>query len=471
MITSSTPTTLQAVVGLAYRLTNDVIRSSRVPKRNDNERKRQNDQQRKQDQNQQNKTRQVTRNYGVATHEQVTLPRAPNNNNNNAGNPRSPARGRVHVIRAEKAVQNQTMRIEVFVSLEIRPLLEQKSKSLDEAYTIEYANGHEYEAREILLNCRLNLNDELFNIDLIPIELKNFDVVKSIREIPMVKNYPEVFPKDLPGPPPSRQVEFQIDLVPGAALMAKAPYHLALPEMKELSAQLQELLSKGLIRPSSSPWGAPVLFLQGVTYVSNIDLRTGYHQLKVREEDVPKTACWIRPYLDKFMIVFIDDILIYSRSKAEHEQHLNTILSLLKDEKLYSKFSKCELWLREVQFLGHVVNAKGIHVNPAGMVSKLLKKIGDMRTLQQIEAMSSTCKSFQREPPLALGFLIQIVPPNFRANTTAPSSNREAQNSFYASLVCNEICASLSKARIGCNAQILFSTVEKLLLFIAPIKS
>ncbi|GJQ93763.1 putative nucleotidyltransferase, ribonuclease H [Tanacetum coccineum] len=255
--------------------------------------------------------------------------------------------------------------------------------------------------------------------------------VKSIREIPMVKNYPEVFPKDLPGPPPSRQVEFQIDLVPGAALMAKAPYHLALPEMKELSAQLQELLSKGLIRPSSSPWGAPVLFvkkkdgsmrmcinyqelnkltiknryplpriddlfdqLQGATYFSKIDLRSGYHQMKVREEDVPKTAFQTRfghyeflvmpfgltnastvfmdlmnrvcrPYLDKFMIVFIDDILIYSRSKAKHEQHLNTILSLLKDEKMYAKFSKCKFWLREVQFLGHVVNAKGIHVDPA----------------------------------------------------------------------------------------------------------
>ncbi|GKA89485.1 hypothetical protein Tco_0811297, partial [Tanacetum coccineum] len=255
--------------------------------------------------------------------------------------------------------------------------------------------------------------------------------VKSILDISVVKNYPEVFLEDLPGPPPSRQVEFQIDLVPGAAPVVKVPYRLALPEIQELSAQLQELLSKGLIRPSSSPWGAPVLFvkkkdgsmrmcidyrelnkltiknryplpriddlfdqLQGATYFSKINLRSGYHQLKVREKDVPKIAFRTRyghyeflvmpfgltnaptvfmdlmnrvcrPYLDKFVIVFIDDILIYSRSKAEHEQHLNTILSLLKDEKLYAKFSKCDFWLREVQFLGHVVNTKGIHVDPA----------------------------------------------------------------------------------------------------------
>nr|GEY11104.1 retrotransposon protein, putative, Ty3-gypsy subclass [Tanacetum cinerariifolium] len=210
----------------------------------------------------------------------------------------------------------------------------------------------------------------------------HFAKVKSIQDILVVKNYPEVFPEDLPGPHPSRQVEFQINLVPEVALVAKAPYRLALPEMHELSTQLQELLSKGLIRPSSSPWGSPVLFvnkkygsirmcidyrelnkltiknqytlprineifkkLHGSTYFSKIDLRSGYHQLRVREEDVPKTS--------------------FQTCKAKHEQHLNTISSLLKDEKLYTKFSKCEFWLREVQFLGHVVNAKGIHVDPA----------------------------------------------------------------------------------------------------------
>ncbi|GKA87618.1 putative reverse transcriptase domain-containing protein [Tanacetum coccineum] len=133
--------------------------------------------------------------------------------------------------------------------------------------------------------------------------------------------------------------------------------------------------------------------LQGSCYFSNIDLRSGYHQLRVYEVDILKTAFRTRyghfeftvmpfgltnaptifmdlmnrvykPYLDKFVIVFIDDILIYSKSKEEHEVHLKIILELLKKEKSYAKFSKCEFWLKEVQFLGHVVNKDGIHVDP-----------------------------------------------------------------------------------------------------------
>ncbi|KAJ0509396.1 putative nucleotidyltransferase, Ribonuclease H [Helianthus annuus] len=252
----------------------------------------------------------------------------------------------------------------------------------------------------------------------------------KIEDIPVAREYPEVFPEDLPGLPPQRQVEFRIDLVPGVAPVAKAPYRLAPSEMQELSTQLQELLEKGFIRPSFSPWGAPVLFvkkkdgsfrmcidyrelnkltiknryplpriddlfdqLQGSSFYSKIDLRSGYHQLRIQEESIPKTAFRTRyghyeflvmpfgltnapavfmdlmnrvckPYLDKFVIVFIDDILIYSKTKAEHEQHLRAILELLKKEQLYAKFSKCEFWLREVQFLGHVINGDGIHVDP-----------------------------------------------------------------------------------------------------------
>ncbi|GJV06073.1 putative reverse transcriptase domain-containing protein [Tanacetum coccineum] len=258
---------------------------------------------------------------------------------------------------------------------------------------------------------------------------------KRLDDVPIVQDFLEVFPEDLPGIPPTRQVEFQIDLIPGAAPVARAPYRLAPSEMKELSDQLKELSDKGFIRPSSSPWGAPVLFvkkkdgsfrmcidyrelnkltvknryplpriddlfdqLQGSSVYSKIDLRSGYHQLRVREEDIPKTAFRTRyghyefqvmpfgltnapavfmdlmnrvckPYLDKFVIVFIDDILIYSKNKQEHEEHLKLILELLKKEQLYAKFSKCEFWIPKVQFLGHVIDSQGIHVDPAKIES------------------------------------------------------------------------------------------------------
>ncbi|GJY74212.1 putative reverse transcriptase domain-containing protein, partial [Tanacetum coccineum] len=193
--------------------------------------------------------------------------------------------------------------------------------------------------------------------------------------------------------PLARPVEFQIDLIPGVAPVARAPYRLASSEMKELSEQLQKLSDKGFIRPSSSPWGA-----LGSSIYSKIDLRSGYHQLRVREQDIPKTAFQTRydhyefqvmpfgltnapavfmdlmnrvckPYLDKFVIVFIDDILIYSKNEKEHEEHLKAILELLKKEKLYAKFSKCEFWIPKVQFLMHVIDSRGIHVNPAKIES------------------------------------------------------------------------------------------------------
>ncbi|KAD7476934.1 hypothetical protein E3N88_00070 [Mikania micrantha] len=223
---------------------------------------------------------------------------------------------------------------------------------------------------------------------------------KRIEDIPVVCDYHDIFPEDLPGLPPPRQVDFRIDLVPRAAPIARAPYRLAPSEMQELSNQLQELLDKGFIRPSFSPWGAPVLFVKkkdgtfrmcidyrelnkvtiknryplpriddlfdqllGSSYYSKIDLRSGYHQLRIQEEDIPKTAFRTRyghyeflvmpfgltnapavfmdlmnrvckPYLDKFIIVFIDDILIYSKTQEEHKEHLQMALELLRKEKL-----------------------------------------------------------------------------------------------------------------------------------------
>ena len=201
-------------------------------------------------------------------------------------------------------------------------------------------------------------------------------------------------------------------------------------ELKELKVQMEELVSKGIVRPSTSPWGAPVLFvkkkdgsfrlcidyrelnkvtirnqyplpriddlfdqLQGARIFSKIDLRSGYHQLKIRSEDVPKTAFKTRyghyeflvmpfgltnspavfmdlmnrifqPYLDQFVIVFIDDILIYSGSREDHEENLRVVLQILRENQLYAKFSKCQFWLDSVAFLGHVISAEGVYVDP-----------------------------------------------------------------------------------------------------------
>ncbi|KAL0549090.1 hypothetical protein IC582_013570 [Cucumis melo] len=253
----------------------------------------------------------------------------------------------------------------------------------------------------------------------------------SLSSEPVVRDYPDVFPEELPGLPPHREVEFAIELEPGTVPISRAPYRMAPAELKELKVQLQELLDKGFIRPSVSPWGAPVLFvkkkdgsmrlcidyrelnkvtvknryplpriddlfdqLQGATVFSKIDLRSGYHQLRIKDEDIPKTAFRsryghyefivmsfgltnapavfmdlmnrvFREFLDTFVIVFIDDILIYSKTEAEHEEHLRMVLQTLRDNKLYAKFSKCEFWLKQVSFLGHVVSKAGVSVDPA----------------------------------------------------------------------------------------------------------
>ncbi|GJW67283.1 hypothetical protein Tco_0121707 [Tanacetum coccineum] len=150
------------------------------------------------------------------------------------------------------------------------------------------------------------------------------------------------------GLPLTRQVEFQIDLIPGTAPVAQAPYLLAPSKMKELSEQLKELSDKGFIRPSSSPWGAPVLF--------------------VREEDILKMAFRTRygHYEFQVMPFGLTNALV---NKKEHEEHLKAVLDLLKKEKLYAKFSKCEFWIPKVQFLGHVIDSQGIHMDPTNIES------------------------------------------------------------------------------------------------------
>nr|GEZ34414.1 putative reverse transcriptase domain-containing protein [Tanacetum cinerariifolium] len=195
---------------------------------------------------------------------------------------------------------------------------------------------------------------------------------KRVEDVLVICDFPEVFLEDLPGLSPLRQVEFRIDLIPGATPVARAPYRLAPSELKELSEQLKELSEKGFIRPSSSPWGAPVLFVKKKDGSFRIT-RYGHYEFQVMPfrltnapavfMDLMNRVCKL--YLDKFMIVFIDDILIYSKNKEEHGEHLKTILNLLKDEKLYAKFSKYDFWFNSVQFLGHVIDSSGIHVDPA----------------------------------------------------------------------------------------------------------
>ncbi|GJR95207.1 putative reverse transcriptase domain-containing protein [Tanacetum coccineum] len=342
--------------------------------------------------------------------------------------------------------------------------------TLDTNYNVELADGKSLTTNTILRGCTLNLQNHLFEIDLLPIELGSFEVIvgmdwmaehraevmcyekyirvpyrndmliiqgersgiksesrlevissiriqkyidqgcqvfliqmmkeekteiskRRIEDVPVVRDFPEVFPEDLLGLPPTRQVEFHIELIPGAAPVARVPYRLAPAELKDLAEQLKELSDKGFIRPSSSPWGAPIFFVKKKDGSFRMCINYRYHQLRVREEDIPKTAFITRyghyefrvmpfgwtnapavfmdlinrvckPYLDKFVIVFIDDILIYSRNEKEHEEHLKTILKLLKKEELYAKFSRCEFWINTVKFLGHVIDSSGIHVDP-----------------------------------------------------------------------------------------------------------
>ncbi|KAA0048090.1 hypothetical protein E6C27_scaffold385G001650 [Cucumis melo var. makuwa] len=256
------------------------------------------------------------------------------------------------------------------------------------------------------------------------------EVDVSLSSEPVVRDYPDVFPEKLSGLPPQREIEFAIELEPGTVPISRAPYRMAPVELKELKVQLQELLDKGFIRPSVSPWGAPVLFvkkkdgsmrlcidyrklnkvtvknkyplpriddlfdqLQGATVFFKIDLRSGYHQLRIKDSNVPKTVFCSRyehyefivmsfcltnaptvfmdlmnrmfiKFLDTFVIVFIDDILIYSKTEAEHEEHLRMVLETLRANKLYAKFSKCEFWFKQVSFLGHVVSKAGVSVDP-----------------------------------------------------------------------------------------------------------
>ena len=260
--------------------------------------------------------------------------------------------------------------------------------------------------------------------------------IKPSEAINVVLEFLDVFPKELLGMPPKRKVEFAIELIPGTAHISKRAYRVFGPELVELKKLIDELLEKGYIRPNTSPWATLVLFvekkggskrmcidyralnevtiknkypmhiievlfdkLRRVSVFLKINLRLGYHQLRIRPSDIPKTAFITKyglyeftvmsfgltnapaffmnlmnsvfmDYLDKFVVVFIDDILVYSQSEEEHADHLKMVLQRLREHQLYAKLSKCEFWISEVLFLGHIINKEGLAVDP--------KKVADI---------------------------------------------------------------------------------------------
>ncbi|KAL4326034.1 hypothetical protein GQ457_11G028600 [Hibiscus cannabinus] len=215
------------------------------------------------------------------------------------------------------------------------------------------------------------------------------------RDIRTVCDFPEVFPEELSGLPPDREVEFVIEIHADSAPVSISPYRMAPKELKELKTQLLRQLNKMTVKNKYPLPCIDDLFdqLRGATVFSKIDLRSGYYQLKVREHDVLTTAFRMRyehyeflvmpfgltnapaafmdlmnrvfhEYLDQFVVVFIDDILVYSRTEEDHDRHLRLVLQTLLENQLYAELSKCELWIREVVFLGHVVSSEGIRVDP-----------------------------------------------------------------------------------------------------------
>ncbi|GKA86289.1 putative reverse transcriptase domain-containing protein, partial [Tanacetum coccineum] len=330
-----------------------------------------------------------------------------------------------------------------FVSTMFIPLLGIEPNDLGFSYEIEIASGKLVEINKVIKGCKLEIYSHVFDINLIPFRSGSFDMIigmdwlsnykaeiichEKVVRIPLldgkvlrvlgerpeekarhlmsakakeqkqeemvtVRDFLGVFLDDLLGLPPIREIEFQIELVPGALPVVKSPYRLSPSEMEELSGQLKELQDKGFIRPSSSPWGAPVLFvkkrdgsfrmcidyrelnkltiknrypltriddlfdqLQGSHYFSKIDLRSRYHQLRVHEDDIPNTAFRTRYGHFEFTVMPFG-LTNAPATREEYEVHLGLVLELLKEEKLYAKFSKCEFGLREVQFLGHVIN-------------------------------------------------------------------------------------------------------------------
>ncbi|GJW29291.1 putative reverse transcriptase domain-containing protein [Tanacetum coccineum] len=357
-----------------------------------------------------------------------------NNRGHGCRNQGNQARGRAFMLGAEEARQDPNIVTGMFtlnnhfattlfdsgadysfVSTTFIPLLGLEPNDLGFKYKIEITSGQLVEIDKVIKGCRLEIEGHVFDIDLIPFGHGSFDVIigmdwlsnykaeiicheKVVRiplpdgkvlrvvgerleekarllmsakaienkheEVVVVRDFPEVFSDDLSGLLPIQEVEFRIELTPGATPVAKSPYRLAPSELEELSRQLKELQDK--------------------------DLRYGYHQLRVHEDDILKTA--FRTCYGHFDFTVMPFGL--TNAPAEHVEHLRLVLGLLKKEKLYAKFSKCELWLREVQFLGHVTNGNGIHVDPSKI--EAVKNWKAPRTLTEVRSFLGLAGYYHR---------------------------------------------------------------------------
>ncbi|GKA39970.1 putative reverse transcriptase domain-containing protein [Tanacetum coccineum] len=337
-----------------------------------------------------------------------------------------------------------------FVSTTFIPLLGIEPSDLGFSYEIEIANGQLVEINKVISGCNLEIKGHVFDINLISFGSRSFDVIigmdwlskhkaeiicyeKVVRiplpdgkvlrvlgerpkekmrhlvsakakeqkqeELVVVRDFLKVFLADLPGLPPSREIKFRTKLVPEAIPVAKSPYRLAPFKIKELSGQLKELQDKGFIRPSSSPWGVSVLFVKKKdgSFRMCIDYKelnkSGYHQLRVHEDDILKTAFRTR-YGNFEFTVMPFGLTNAPATREEHEVHLELVLELLKKEKLYGKFSKCEFWLREVQFLRHVIMGDGIHVDPSKI--EAVKNWKALRTSSEVCSFLGLARYYRR---------------------------------------------------------------------------
>ncbi|GJX58940.1 hypothetical protein Tco_0290330 [Tanacetum coccineum] len=263
----------------------------------------------------------------------------------------------------------------------------------------------------------------------------------KLEDIPVVHEFPRVFPEDLTGLPPSREVEFCIDLIPRAMLVAKSPYRLAPMEIQELSNQLKELQEKGFIRPSSLPWGAPVLsvkkkdgsFRMCIDYreLNKLTIKNRYPLLRIDDLFDQMRYGHFEFTVMPFGLTNAHAVFMDLMNSEEHEVHLKLILELLEKEKLFGKFSKCEFWLQEVHFLGHVVNSEGIHVDPSKI--EAVKNWKPSKTLTEIRLFLGLAGYYRRfianfsniAKPLTLDYDCEIRYHPGKANVVADVLSRK----------------------------------------------